>query len=544
MQFTAERGRQVRRAVVLIGVARCGLPALPAVPAALAAMRGWATQQGIPNDLVVELSDEDGSPVKVADVFDAVSGLTARLTVEQLVIFFCGHGVYNDGTDLWLLSGAPGSSHEAVNVAKTVRLATRGTVPYVVLVADACRSATTTVQLSELTGAAVFPNPDAAGRQNEVDHLAACRLEDVATQIASPDDPTRYHPLYSEVLAEVLEGVHSEILETETRPEGSFAVVRAHALRRALPGLVALRIDELGKSATVSQVPVATVTSDPSRWVARLPLPAGAEPRRGVDSEWMGALPEIPDPALAAAAEASERLVTGWCGDLGDQFLDRPSTGVGIVGVVGAEPVRAYSPAGPAELAGARVFIPLDGRRAAPVLLEVEGGRCAVVPVLAGEVGLVTFEEGRLVDERYVSVEEAVVRAEIRAERSRVAAATRFGLAWWEYLPPGELVDRRPDVGLAVYLAYALDVVGDEHTLLRMLPSDLNEPVAYDLAMLTDTLPDRRTLTPWPMLTRGWALLGPDGLVPRPDVPPRVASPWTLFAGGFEHLRDHLDALE
>ena len=531
----------MERAVVLIGVARCGLPALPAVPAALAAMRSWATRQGIPNDLVVELSDGDGNPVKVADVFDAVSGLAARLTVEQLVVFFCGHGVYNDGTDLWLLSGAPGSSSEAVNVAKTVRLATRGTISYVGLVADACRSATTTVQLSELTGAAVFPNPPAAGRLNEVDQLAACRLEDVATQIASPDDPTQFHPLYSEVLAEALEGVYTEILETET--EGSFAVVRAHALRRALPGLVALRIDELGKSATVNQVPVATVTSDPSRWVARLPLPAGAEPRRGVDSEWMGALPQVPDPAAAAAAGASERLMQGWGDDLFHEHLDFPSA-AGIVIVVGAEPLRAYSPAGPAELADGRVVIPLDGRTAAPVLLEVEGGRCAVVPVLTGETGVLTFEGGRLVDVRYAPVGGAAVRDEIRAERSRVAAATMFGLSWGEGLPPGELVDRRPDLGLAVYLAHALDEVGDEHALLRLLPSDPDEPVAYDLAMLTDTLPDRRTLTPWPMLTRGWALLGPDGLAPRRDVPPRVASPWTLFAGGFERLRDHLDVLD
>ena len=77
----------MERAVVLIGVARCGLPALPAVPAALAAMRSWATRQGIPNDLVVELSDGDGNPVKVADVFEPkeIEKVTASTPLRDIV---------------------------------------------------------------------------------------------------------------------------------------------------------------------------------------------------------------------------------------------------------------------------------------------------------------------------------------------------------------------------------------------------------------------------------------------------------------------------
>ncbi len=537
----------MERAVVLIGVARSGLPELPAVPAALEAMRGWAVSQGIPDELVVELSDADGSPVRIADVFDAVSALAARLTIEQLVVFFCGHGVYNDGTDLWLLSGAPGNSSEAVNVAKTVRLATRGTIPYVVLVADACRSATTTVQLSELTGAAVFPSPAAAGRQNDVDQFVACRLEDVATQIASPDDPQHFHALYSEVLAEALEGDHTEILEVVQEPDGPCQVLRAHALKQALPGLVALRVDELGKSATVNQVPVATVTSGPTRWVARLPLPEGVDARRGsgVDAEWVGSLPDVPDPAQDAAAAASRRLVEGWQGDRLALRADHPAAAAVLV-VVGAEPVQAHCPAGPAQLGDGRVVVRPDDPRPAPVLLELAGGRCTVIPAVPGTTSLLTFEDGVLVDVRQGTREDPL-EEDLRVRRSEIAAATRYGLPWWTTGSPGELLESRPrevftDLGFLLYLAYGMDAAGDEEGLRRLLPPGDERLVPFDLALLAGSAHRRRTVPAWPLLTRGWALLGPDGLADRPDLPPRVTSPWTVFTQGFGELRDHLDA--
>lgn len=118
----------------------------------------------------------------------------------------------------------------------------------------------------------IFPNPVAAGRSGDLDFFAACRIEDVATQIAQPDEPATFQAVYSGVFAEALEGSYTELLERVEDGEGEGEVVRPQRLRDALPDLVALRVDELGKSDGVNQVPVADLTYRPDRWFSRLTI--------------------------------------------------------------------------------------------------------------------------------------------------------------------------------------------------------------------------------------------------------------------------------
>lgn len=108
-------------------------------------------------DNVVVLSDDAG-PVTSSAVQEAVRKLLEPLTLHQLIVYFCGQGLYIDGSDIWLLSRAPANSSEAVNVAKSMLLAKRGPVPYVAFVADAGRSGTTTVQRRG-RGRVYFPKP-------------------------------------------------------------------------------------------------------------------------------------------------------------------------------------------------------------------------------------------------------------------------------------------------------------------------------------------------------------------------------------------------
>jgi hypothetical protein len=535
----------MERALLLIGVARSGLPELPAVAEGIRAMQRWANSQGYRDDLVVTLSDDRGSPVRIADVFDAASAIACRLTVEQLIVYFCGHGVYNDGSDLWLLSGSPQNANEAVNVAKTIRFASRGTIPYVVLISDACRSATTTVQMNELAGAPVFPSPAVAGRNNDVDFFAACRLEDVASQVAEPDDPAKFHAVYSEVVAEALEGNYTSLLELIEEGDGPSEVVRPHPLRDALPGLVAMRVDELGKTATVNQVPVATLTWNPKRWISRLAV-TEATPRRGgdADTNWLSTLPTVEDPARSAAARAEERLVRAPVPSLG---------GPAILRVVGDELSEAYSPDADLMPEGEALRVLLhDGNSATTVVVALSAGRCAVVPAFRDRLVTLTVENDRLIDLRYqplapsggVPAEQSSEES-FQAVRARVAAATRFGLPWWQEESAEGLLEQWHDAVLTdpafeVYLAYALARFGRDDLVAELLRSHQDSVAVYDVALLAEdfTVPYVPSL---PLLSRGWSLLGPDGVAARPDLPVRMPSPWTLFSNGFERLQEYVD---
>lgn len=104
------------RASVLLGVAQAGiLDTLQAVHDGARAMEQWALDQGMDRELVKVITDEDG-PVEVSRVKKAIKELVDLTTVEQLIVYFAGHGVNISRGEYWLLSGAPEDSNEAVNL--------------------------------------------------------------------------------------------------------------------------------------------------------------------------------------------------------------------------------------------------------------------------------------------------------------------------------------------------------------------------------------------------------------------------------------------
>jgi hypothetical protein len=112
----------MQRAAVLIGVSKTGnLPELQAVQSGIGGMRSWAATQGIEGDRLVVLTDQAGK-VRAHQIVDAIERLVEPRSLDQLVIYFSGHGVHNRG-DYWLLSDAPGKAGEAVNVEGSIQLA-------------------------------------------------------------------------------------------------------------------------------------------------------------------------------------------------------------------------------------------------------------------------------------------------------------------------------------------------------------------------------------------------------------------------------------
>lgn len=328
----------VARARVLVGVARTGgrFPELPAVPGAVAAVRAWAAEQGVPDDLVLTFTDDDGTPVTSGAVLAAVRGLVDRGDVDQLVVYFSGHGINTGNAEFWLLTGAPEDGSQAVNVSLTSWFAERLPVRHVVLVSDACRTAASTVQELSVQGVALVPNLPPRGPAAAVDVFYACALGDPAYEVKDPAaSGAAYQALFTSALVGALRGDHPALVTpgpgAAAGPGGGaggggaggggaaasgagFGLVQPWPLKRALPRLVAERLTAAHAPLDLAQTPDARLSSDPvDAWLSRLePWPvattvpegpgartpaAGAGDTEGVPAEG----PRAPAPVDATA---------------------------------------------------------------------------------------------------------------------------------------------------------------------------------------------------------------------------------------------------
>jgi hypothetical protein len=581
------------RAVLLIGVRKSGtLPELQAVQSGLAKMRKWVRTQGISGELVKTISDSRRRRVRSVDIYDAVEQFTQLRTLQQLIIYFCGHGVNNDYSEYWLLSDAPTNPNEAVNVALSAFHAERCRIPHVVFVSDACRTAPVGIQASSVSGSAIFPNRPPGDAEASVDLFYACRLGESAYEIADPQQASDgYHAVYTEVLTEALQGVYPALLERSGAGEAAIDLVRPWPLKRGLPDLVTARIIELNAVLEVNQAPYSKVTSDPQvAWLSRLrprrrPPGGGGEPL-AVEHEVAGlagdvaddafesypvavegyamALEIVPEPsagAVRAAAEAAERLA--------EPFGPADVDALCGFKVRGGQVEAVASQDGEARLSrdGLVVEVHPGGHSlTASILLRFASGPCAVVPAIVGYMAAVTVEDGQLADIMYQPLRSSPMWDEYQeAEReyvryrSTLAAASRFGLDGPDAENAERLLSRHQalqqfDPSLKLYLAYALHDLG-QRSMITQIRDDIALPWAgtfFDVHLLTGEAfglddapePDRVSgpvVPAVPLLSRGWPLLGAasdllDGIASR------VPSHWSFFEGSaFEQLRRSLD---
>ena len=59
--------------------------------------------------------------------------------VDQLILYFSGHGLWLKGYEVWLLSDAPETPFAAISVTSCIASARNGSTPHVVIFSDACR---------------------------------------------------------------------------------------------------------------------------------------------------------------------------------------------------------------------------------------------------------------------------------------------------------------------------------------------------------------------------------------------------------------------
>jgi hypothetical protein len=538
-----------KRAAVLIGVRHPGgLPPLQAVDKCLQEMKEWADDQHI--DRIEVLSDADG-PVTAHDVKAAVRRAVDAGDIDQLIVYFSGHGVNIRYGEYWLLSDAPIDTQAAVNVEGSVVLARQCGIPHVIFISDACRTAAEGIQAQYITGSEIFPNTGPGGPEKCVDLFFASTLGKPALEIRDPDDAAKgYRAIYTDTLVEALRGRLRPPLETSADGKG---FVRPRPLKSYLRDAVSKRLLNAKVNLTISQVPDARITSDDNAWVAEIdeinaipppPIPAAA-PGRGVligfmvagapavapiaapyIGEWMAPrrAAENAVAPMTACAAAEQMLQAGLAGNPSEAVPDHVHGGALLDDAI-KRAAKDYGPQRFESHCGFRSFgktvsgawsrnmnvevrsaelVRVNGAPPAQnVLLEFADGSGVVLPAIAEFIGTLVFDdEGDLENVTYEPAENswrwtefANRREQLRRLRGIIAASARLGVFHLESADAGALAreiqySKTVDPTMAVYAAYAYHDLQQRDRMNEMqsyLRTDLGFTF-FDLALLTREL--------------------------------------------------------
>lgn len=549
----------MERAAILIGVSHPTsggsgkLRRLKAVDDGIAKMTAWATSQRITGDRLVTLTDA-ANPVDVATIRRAVKQFVDRGTIGQLIVYFAGHGVNIRRGEYWLLSNAPEDSNAAVNLDGSVMLARSCTIPHVVCISDACRTAADGIAAQSVTGGEIFPNVAGGGPEKPTDLFFASTLGAPALEIPDIGVSTgRYTALYTDVLTGALTGGVPEIVEWKTTGAYTSGYVRPRPLKRYLSSAVTADVTKDGRTITVSQTPDARITSDDDAWMAEVSPPAG--PAR-VAAPTPQAAPVPPEPTslfsvsnaiLQSALHGGPSAAPGAADALGAEARALASsivrneetfgpghfeTGCGFK-VRGQRVLAAHrrdgGVDGGAEILGDNLVRLHQVTRATNVVLEFANGTATMLPAIPEFITALSFDGDELeavsyepVDTSWRWQEMRPRAAELRRLRAVIAGASGVGTfrlteADAPALARAMQLSKGIDPAMAVYAAYAYHDLGWRERILEMnqyLRQDLGVTM-FDVALLArvldDTEPAAReragVLPLFPALAQGWALL-------------------------------------
>ena len=248
------------RGAVVIGVDKAGsMPKLNAAASGAIKIGDWLRSEGFE----VKQFVDTGGPVRASDLFDAIKGFIDRGTLEQLVIYFAGHGFVSGSlSEFWLLSGAPENPNEAVSLTESRAFAKQSGIPNVVFISDACRSPAQSVRLASIHGQVVFsrgpPNVDI-----DVDTFLATRIGAEAFEVAEPGAEV-YEGIYTTCFLEAFRRPYSEMVH----PLNGSNVIPNRRLKRYL----ATEVPKLAqaKSIRLVQKPDSEVNSDEPTFIGHV----------------------------------------------------------------------------------------------------------------------------------------------------------------------------------------------------------------------------------------------------------------------------------
>lgn len=583
-----------RAAAVAIGVDRTGgLDPLKSAAKGAERFAAWLRDDDFD---VVCLTDGPTERVTSLDVSAAIAKyVTVPPTYDLLVVYFSGHGQWHTRADHWLLSGAPNSTAEAINLEGAMYLARRCGIPNVVFISDACRTIPRNDASNLVNGVDAFPNH--ALSTSKIDYFKATSEARPAYEV--PMGGTAQSVLTHAILS-TFEDPEPHIVAHVRDGARTIAVIPNRRLERVLQARVDAILDGIAGSPVQdveTNVPSADdvyigrvrAQADPAADAA--PPPASvrtsrepSQPTTNLEFGISGARLASRRAAQAmpgrAAADAIASTLSGLddfsaslAGDgagpdlaarMPDPSTDHFETETGFV-VRGARVIDAVvAPRtdghcdvlnDEGDRRGDAVRVHPGSAPALSVVVFLADGRCAVLAALRGFLGHARFTDEGLANVSYVPSSNSArweaygaQRARIDRLRALVALAVDRNAFRVRTAREAEQLARRIrvmkalDPTLGLYAAYAYAHAGfdadltDVHEHMR---ADLGAEL-FDVAMLADGSPGRfmpaTTRAPFcPMLTQGWNLLRARDV----RLPEAVTSAsrflanslWTTFAG-------------
>jgi len=553
------------RAAVVIGVNKCGtLPVLRAADTGANAVGDWLQSEQF------EVFRFVTPPVQLEPIKQAVFSLIHRGTLDQLVIYFSGHGFLKENSEMWMLSDAPRDPNAAVSLLESIDLARHYSgIKNVVFISDACRSATQSLQAQYVRGSLIFPtDSNTSTVRPEIDRFMAAGPGDSAFEVPVDASSKTFEGLYTSSFLDAFKHPRTEMVKAI----GGIDVVPNRKLKDYLVDDVSKRAS--AKSIAVGQLPDAIIESGDETYIGRV-LKSDTPP------------PPPPPPQATVTDVAERRLSRAGLSSMAtpnrvltDQQLNQVSeksgfdekretilraqappsfdTGTGF-SVKGAMVVKAIAGAG----VSARILpdrnrddgtslvgVNPQGRPASSLLLRFPDGSGTVVAALRGFIGALVVEDGRVTSLNYTRNGAGADEQRLAELRATVATAVRLGAfridgnADTRARNSRQLADRirvdkgiDPTLGLYAAYAYAEAGVNDEvRSVQGFMRSDLDVDI-FDVAMLSGDLAkgtDLRRIFPFcPMLSQGWGWLRVRGV----DLPPALErardyirpSLWTTF---------------
>ena len=576
------------RGAVVIGVDKAGsLPKLSAAAAGARNLGTWLEGEGFEVKLLVD----DDKPVVFDDVYNAIEELVNRGTLDQLVIYFAGHGFLNNYAEYWLLSKAPDNPNQALSLVESMARAKRTGIPNVIFISDACRSTPDSLKTSNVRGGMVFPTTS-SNSHVDVDRFLA----------ALPGDPALELPVSESV--PIFEGIFTTcFLEAFRHPDPEMVATLQDGTRvvpnRMLGGYLVQKVQQRAQARSIKlkQVPDWDVVSGERAYIGRV----APEPTASASRIDPGAT--VVDVARTVLAQVSVDALKEYRAPANTMSLPREGDHVEQIARVGNESgfftnqaaiLKAQAPSRFESLhtgfvvRGAELELALDedGRRidplkleespgateigvdlkerpAASVALRFADGMGCVVAALSEFIGNVVVDEQGVSNISYVPSKYNYRRAHYESQRARldelhaaVATSARFGVfriagdRHSREQNAKQLADRirtlkgiDPTLGLYAAYAYAnSDLTESVRSVRELMRSDLGTDL-FDLALLARGLsnqivvaePSPPTVPLCPMLSQGWELLRVND-VPLPieleEARPYLRpSLWTTFDG-------------
>lgn len=541
------------RAGVFIGVEQTGgLTKLKDAVAGARRMYEWALAQGISENHARLITDEGGKKVTPEEIWDAVNALVCGAGVDQLIVYFAGHGVNLNRSEYWLLSDAPIRSSAAVDVTSSVELARYCGAGHVVFISDACRVAPQGIQAQNVRGQDIFPNDGIADRARPVDQFFACMLGRTSAEIGDPTQAaTSYRALYTSALHDALLGKVLDVLDASSDAADIHRYVRPVKLQQYLEAEIPARIIKMKLTGKVNQSPDAILTAH-SNWISRVAAPAATAQemlqdtnyfpmtrsfapgrrRTTIDSPHVltrelvasalgadyGQLERVLDVARERAMGPAARVL-----DTIDRLSEPIATAefpqVTAIKVRGRRIIEAYvaTPAAveSVEPDGFTLELRWLHQPAVNVVLRMDDNCGTVVPALQGHTTVLTFEGGELVEVSFETSGVLVSQAqrELVRLRSIIGAAalhSRFVIDAKALIRLSQLED--PTIAtLAAYAAHDAQLSDFLDELDGVLCSRTRTDW-FDLVLLRRRLRGgfngQQGVVPFtPLLARGWKLL-------------------------------------